>query len=366
MIAANHPLIRVVAAGNFCDDIVNSLQVPVRLHHQVNLRGTGPNAIGERERPAPGVRRDLPANRRKQGLCVGVGDRQHGNRSDSLGFFQREALGIFRCSDSGRQGIAGILRVHHTAALHTFLGAIRPLREVLALGIAVILGIGIDDAADRAVLGSDLRLDAAPRSAITGYHDGTLHGNSQPIKLFVVFPHAVIHVHQRRSHIAIDGIGVVGRQLLRGLLAGGIDAQRWFLQLGDKVRGLKELNMPFLGSGKKNVEGFDVCVETKFLKLRQQPIRIVFVVGRTDVMRMRAQALHFVAQHIRIGNTAELRLPFTLRGGMSGRVAVHSIGRIRRASELDERKHQNSTSRSAGHFIDSSACCVVRSLSEGS
>ena len=79
-------------------------------------------------------------------------------------------------ADAGRERIAGMHRhVHHRAALRAVLVAIRALRIDVALEVAVVARIGVDDAADRAMLGGDLRLDAAPRPAVARDDDLPLH-----------------------------------------------------------------------------------------------------------------------------------------------------------------------------------------------
>ncbi len=104
--------------------------------------------------------------------------------------------------------------VHHAAALHTVLWAERTLWEDVALRVAVIFWVGIDETAHGAMLSRDLRLDAAPRPAIARDHDRTFHVHSEPRQLFVIVRHTVIHVDQRTGDVAVGGVRVVGRQLL--------------------------------------------------------------------------------------------------------------------------------------------------------
>ena len=49
-----------------------------------------------------------------------------------------------------------------------------PLRENVALSVAVVGGIGIDEAPDRAMLGRDLGFDAAPGISIARDDNGAL------------------------------------------------------------------------------------------------------------------------------------------------------------------------------------------------
>src|ERR1019366_9148532 len=107
--------------------------------------------------------------------------------------------------------------------------------------------------------------------------------------------------------------------------------------------------------GEQHVEGLDLRVEPELLELRQHPLGVVFVVGRADVMWVRAQPLHGVAQVFWIGQTTKLRLPFALGGGVRRRVAVHvgggCSGRIGSAAGLQQRKDESSNTKTARHRI---------------
>jgi hypothetical protein len=59
--------------------------------------------------------------------------------------------------------------------------------------------IGIDEAAYRAVLGSDFRLDPSPRVIVASDDDFAFHGNAHALKLLVVFRNTVVDVDKRRS-----------------------------------------------------------------------------------------------------------------------------------------------------------------------
>ena len=67
-------------------------------------------------------------------------------------------------ADPGRQRIARIVGVHHAAALHALARPPAAGGIIVAFVVAVAFGIGIDDAADGAVLARNFRLDAAPAS----------------------------------------------------------------------------------------------------------------------------------------------------------------------------------------------------------
>ena len=134
-------------------------------------------------------------------------------------FLNFQALGVFRGAHTGRQRIAGIKRhVRDAAALHAVLGPPGACGERLALKETVLMRIGIDQAADRAMLGGHFRLDAAPGMEVARDDDFALYGNAHALEFFVIFRNAIVDVDQRRGDIAVDRIGVVCRELL-GLLA---------------------------------------------------------------------------------------------------------------------------------------------------
>ena len=117
------------------------------------------------------------------------------------------------------------------------------------------------------MLARDFGLDAAPTRTVARNHDRALDRDSQAIELLIIFAIAVVHVHQRRGYVSIDGIGVVGRKLLGGLVAGGIDCQDRFLQLGLKSGRLQHFNHANLRRGKQNVEALDLRVESPLFEL---------------------------------------------------------------------------------------------------
>ena len=93
----------------------------------------------------------------------------------------------------------------------------------VALRVAVVGGIRIDDAADRAVLVRELGLEPAPAAAVARDDDLALHVDAAPLELLVVIRHAVIDVDELAGDVAVGAVDVVGRQLpvrARGGIAG--------------------------------------------------------------------------------------------------------------------------------------------------
>ena len=128
--------------------------------------------IGLGQGTAPGVGNDFSLQSGQQRLGVGIGNGQHGNFGEGLCVFQVETLGVFRGADAGRERIARINRhIHHAAALHAVARTPRAVGENVALRVAVIGGIGVDEASEGAVFGRYFGLDAAPGISVARNHD---------------------------------------------------------------------------------------------------------------------------------------------------------------------------------------------------
>ena len=77
--------------------------------------------------------------------------------------FRVQTFGAFGGSDSGSERIAGIKRhIHHAAALHPVARTPRARGKSVALNIAIISRIRIDQAAHGAMLRRNLGFDPAP------------------------------------------------------------------------------------------------------------------------------------------------------------------------------------------------------------
>ena len=132
--------------------------------------------VGDGKRSTPRRRCNGSTHGGKQRLRIALRNRQHRNLGDRGRIFDGQALCVSGGADARRERIAGVKRhVRDAAALYALLGAIRALREDAAFGVAIVVRIGIDQAADRAVLGRDLGLDAAPRASIASDDDRALY-----------------------------------------------------------------------------------------------------------------------------------------------------------------------------------------------
>ena len=211
VVAAQDPLVGQLAALQRGDDVVGRGQLPVELQLQVDAGRAGADVVGERQRAAPGRRR---RRRRRsalqQRLRIGVGDRQHRDLHQRRRFLERRPLGVLGGADAGRQRIARIHRqVHHRAALRRAIAAPAARGVDVALEEAVVARIRVDQAADRAVLGRDLRLDAAPRAAVAGDDDLALDVDAAALELLVVGRDAVVDVDELGGHVAVGRVDVV-------------------------------------------------------------------------------------------------------------------------------------------------------------
>ena len=70
-----------LASGNFRDDIIHGLDVPVESNFQMHLRGAGADMIGNGQSAAKTFRRNGAFQRGEQRLGVAVGDGEDGDRS---------------------------------------------------------------------------------------------------------------------------------------------------------------------------------------------------------------------------------------------------------------------------------------------
>jgi hypothetical protein len=262
---------------------------------------------------------DRPAERREQRLGVGVGDGKNGDLRDRLRVGEGEPLRALRRTDAGCERVARIERhVGDAAALHAGGWTHRAGGEDAASREAVVPRIGVDQAADGAMLGGDLRLDAAPRLPVTRDDDGAFDSDAVTLESLVVGGCAIVHVDERSRHVAVGGVGVVGRQLLVLLIGRRVAGHHRFLELGDEARRRGHLHDPLLRSREEHVELLDVRVETVGLELRENPVGVLLVVRRAHVVGTRREEAHVLAHAIGGRHGDEPGLPLALeprRGG---------------------------------------------------
>ena len=183
MRADDDPFVRRHRAGNPADDVDQAALRVVHLQLHVDLRRPGTDVVGDRQRAAPRLRRDRPVQPLEQLDAVAIRHRLHRNRRERLDLVHRHPLDARLRRPAGRRRIAGIARhVHHAAALNHAPAAERTVGIHVALEVAVLVRIRVDEAGDRAVLGRDLRLDAAPAAAVAREHDLALHVDAELLR----------------------------------------------------------------------------------------------------------------------------------------------------------------------------------------
>ena len=197
--------------------------------------------------------------------------------------------------------------VHRAAALHAVLGPVLTQRIHVVAEITVVLGIGIDDAADRAVLGGEFRLDAPPAPVISRKDDLALDIHAEFFKHFVIGRHAVVDIDDLARHVSVGGIGVISGKLAdvgRVLVLGN----RRFLQLGEVVFGLEQLETALTRGRHQPVKHFDRGVQTPCPKLlehiRGNPLT-AFAAGMVGLLRHHPDVFAHVGG---FGNPANLFL----------------------------------------------------------
>ena len=226
VVAAHHPLIRPHRTIQARHDVVDGHHVPIEGHGQAHLGRPRPDPIGDGQAAAPLGGSDFAFNGIEQGLGVGIGDGQRGNRPHCGRFVSGEALCPGDRRPTGREQIARVqCEIHDGAALHAAVGLVAADGIDLALHVAVVGGVGIHDAADGAVLRCHLWLQAPENAAIANDGDLALQAHAVAGEELVILAGAVVDVHELGSHVAIGREGVVGGQeVCRGAALVALDA----------------------------------------------------------------------------------------------------------------------------------------------
>ncbi len=144
--------------------------------------------------------------------------------------------------------------------------------------------------------------------------------------MLVVCGRAVVDVDEGRGDVAIAGVGVVGGELLIFLVGGGIDGEGRLFEFGGEFVGAEELELAGFWRGEERFHLFDLGVEAVGLELGDEPLGVVFVVGRADVVGARGEATHVFANAIWFGEVAEFLFPLHFGSGVSGSVAAEGFG----------------------------------------
>ncbi len=266
---------------------------------------------------APGGGRHGAVHRRHHHGGIAIGNRQHRNFQNDRGFLAGQALGVFGGADARRQRIA---RINHHVRHRAALDALRRPHRAIGIGgvqgITVIGGIGINQAADGAMILGQLRLEAAPAFAIAGDHDLAFDRDAELLKPLVIIHAAIIHIDQRRGDIAITLIFDIGgkRRVLGG--GAGIAGDRRLLQRGGERLGAQHLQFLIQRRGIKHLELFDMGIPARRLELRQDPFAVGFVVRRTHMIGFGRKEFVDVPHIVGMDMAVELRR----QAGLIGRL----------------------------------------------
>ena len=318
VVAADHPLVGEFLALHHGDDVVDRLQAPVRLDQQMRRGRADPaGPVGDGQGPAEVAGGERAAHGRQEGLGIRIGDGQGRDVQDGRRRLAGQALGVLGGAHARGQRIPGI--DHHLldrAALHPLGRALAALGPDIVGGIAVIGGVGEDQAADSPVFLRQLRLQAPPAGPVAGQHDLALHRDAEVLQGLVVLRHAVVHIDDVGGHIAVPLIGHIGGQGAVGLNGGAVPLHRRFVQGGGEGMRAQQLQL-FRDRGRvEDVEGLDPRVPAPGLELGQHQLGIGLVVGGAHMVRLRRQgfqpALHLLAAE----GLVELRLQGLLAVGM--------------------------------------------------
>ena len=188
--------------------------------------------IGEGEPSLPVVRRLLDRRaragwvrrRRRRAGLTGMLGRSYCSLSlrDALGVGQ-----VGRGGDAGRGGIAGIDGQElHGAALHGGVGAVGALGIHVALEVAVVGGVGVDEDALGSVLLGDVDLDAAIVAAVADEDDLVLDADAEGGELLEVGEAAVVGVDDARGDVG-GGDGAVEGGQDAGIVLEGSRRRTW-------------------------------------------------------------------------------------------------------------------------------------------
>ena len=163
VVAPHNPLVRKLRPLQRGDHIVRGLQAPFEFQLEVHSGRAGADVVGDGQGAPPGRRGNRPLQCPQQGLGIGIGNRQHRNLGNGRRSFPLEPLCIFSGRIARGKHVAGVKgHVHDRAPLYAGRVLEGPFRVHVALVVAVIFRVGINDAANGPFFGSQLGLDAPP------------------------------------------------------------------------------------------------------------------------------------------------------------------------------------------------------------
>ena len=168
----------------------------------------------------------------------------------------------------------------------------------------------------------NLGFDAAPGTAVARDDDSAFDIDSAALERVIILRYAVVDIHQLTGDITVDRVRVVGRQLLGFLARRRVFFERGFFQLRRELLRRCHLEQARFGRGEKNVEAFDLRVVSPGAKQARNEVRILFAVGRSQMVRPSRQPLHPVAGFLFFQEGIELFFQGALPVGALAREAL--------------------------------------------
>ena len=304
-------------------------QPPLRVVHlqlHVDPRRTGTDVVRRRQRSPPGFRRDRALQPLQQLDAVAIRHRLNRNRREGFDLVDGNPLDTALRRTARRGRIAGIARhVHHAAALNHAPAAERTFGIHVALGVAVLVWIRVDDAGDGAVLGRHLRLDPAPAAAIAREHDLPFHVDAELLERLVVGRHAKVHVDNFAGDIAGWRIGVVRGKNSR-LVGPLVAANLLFLDIELHLIRRDDVDAALPGPGQQHAVFVFFRLDAERLELRDDVIGELDLVRRPGVMRLRGHDVEIGLRRLRGRRRLQFPLALELSGARRHGEAPDPIG----------------------------------------
>ena len=169
-------------------------------------------------------------------------------------------------------------------------------------------------------------------------HDLALDVDAALRQLLVVRGHAVVDVDELAGHVAVDRVGVVGRQLLARLARRRVLRERRLGERGAERSRREHLDQAHLRGREQHVEGLDARVVAPGAEEPGHPLGVVLAVGRAQVVRALREPLDPVADvaaaHAGVEALLERAL---LHGGLGGEAEQRGLhGRRGRGQTGDD------------------------------
>ena len=315
VVAAHDPLVRPVRALAPGDDVADRRRPPIEGERQAHARRPRPQAVDDRQRAAPFRRGDGSLQRVEQRSGVGVGQRQGGDVRQPRRVVEVEPARAPDRRPTGRPRVPGEPRhVQDRAALHAAVVLERPFRVDLALRVAVVRRVGVDQAADGAALGRELGLDASEGPAVADDDDLARDVDAVAFEPLVVLPEPVVRVDEFGLDVAVRRKGVVGRQEF-AVPSAAVVPLRVALDQGRPERPRREhFQAARPRDRQQHFVALDGGVVAPALEEPLQVLRVAPAAGRSGVVRPGRQVAQPAAHFARVEPGVELGLQRALRG----------------------------------------------------